>query len=125
MAKLHHKLKYLNDYLSADFKAAYRTDHNPQNYVQLAVKTLGVSLNSRAKAKRMYPLMSKVGSFYVNSNHQYSLKVAILVSKHIILSKNDYLTLKNVLDQNNLIRDNRRAQSTAQITKPSLLSMIF
>lgn len=125
MAKLHHKLKFLNDYLAADFKIAYQVNHDPQSYIQLAVRTLGVSLNNPHKAKRMYPLMSKVAHFYINSSQEYNLKVAIMVSKHTILSKNDYLILENALDNHNLIKDNKKAQSSNPIKKPSLLSIIL
>ncbi|QBP18569.1 hypothetical protein [Acetilactobacillus jinshanensis] len=125
MSELHHKLKIFNDYLHKDFQLAAKNANGNKDIVQLAVRTLSVSLSDRKKAKCLYPLMRKVSHFYLNSKHGYNLYVAVLVSRHRCLNKEDYIDLRNVLEDQDLPRDVNIAKSSDPISEPSLLSRIF
>ena len=94
MAKLHHKLKNITDYINADLRLAHSQTNDQNRAVDLATATIGVALNDMDKAVKMRPLVVASEDTYQNSAHPYNLKVAIFVSRHHVLTSDDYAKLK-------------------------------
>ncbi|GLB46118.1 hypothetical protein WR164_00970 [Philodulcilactobacillus myokoensis] len=94
MPKLHHKLQNLTDYINQDLRLAEADSTDDNAAVDLATATIGVALGDMDKASRMRPIVDASLDSYNNKNHKYNMKVAIFVSKHSVMSDDDYLKIK-------------------------------
>ena len=87
MAKLHHKLQYLTEYLNKDLQLANSKTNDPQHAVDLATATIGVTLGNMSKAIKLRPVVAASQHTYQNQQHPYNLKAADLVSRHKLLTR--------------------------------------
>lgn len=101
--KVHHKLDILTDYLKRDVKFANQKESNPEQITELILAQIGVAIGNVKKAQKMYRLVTSFERFCRDSAKKYSLKVAVFVSRHKVLSGADYLKLSTAagdLDRN-------------------------
>lgn len=99
--KFHHKLYVMNTYLRKDLDNAHQHANTATGVTNTAVDTLDHQLEDMKKANKMRHLVNSVRNFYQQSSKEYSLKVAIFVSRHKVLDNGDYAKLQDALTSKN------------------------
>ena len=123
MAKLHHKLKYLTDYINADLRLAHTQASNSDQAVDLATATIGVALGDISKAVKMQKIVAASEGTYQNREHPYNVRVAIFVSRHKIMNDSDYTKLHSAIKD--LKADQQSAKGQLPLPKPHKFLGIF
>ena len=123
MAKLHHKLKNITDYINADLRLAHSQTNDQNRAVDLATATIGVALNDMDKAVKMRKIVAASEDSYQNQEHPYNVEVAVFVSRHKIMNDSDYAELHSAIK--NLKIDQQSAKDKLPLPKPHKFLGIF
>lgn len=125
MAKLHHKLQYLTRFVNQDLQLANARFQDPRHAVDLATATVGTALHDMSKALRIRPVIASSERNYDNRRHPYNLKLAILVSKHRVLTRRDYQELFQKVRESRLPHLQEIADRYLPLKKVSWWKRIF